>query len=502
MRDRAISIFQLILAAAYFVLLSSWQRGRMALGKVLRTADRYAGALPLPGWATPLAVASLAMFVVESLDHRYVRGNLSWTAIVTGSLAVLFVTLYWALAHPDHRLLAARRRPLTLLLLVVLAGNTIIHGIIEVPHLLQPNRYSTDAGAATDCATQMALHGRNPYVNLHMLVCINGHGLAFDQTTPKSEGTFKGIVTFATPVTATINYLMWKKYYEDLRKEQADKNYRYAAPEFEERFNYPGGAILFGVIGWLFGTRDLVALYLSCAIAASLWIYRHADPSIRGATGLLLLADTPLLLDSSSGVTDVLYALILVLYWRFRERAILAGLLLGLGAATRQQVWFFAPFLLYLGWRTGGWTDLHKRLWPAIAVFLACNLPFIVQSPQDWLAGVLGPMRDPLFAQGIGLIAVSIAFFKQHPGPPLLYTLLEAITYIMAFRFFMRRCLVAPGLAMLLPLLPIALAWRSLHTYFVVLPLLAVAVLACPSERGDERREPSSDHPAPLPRVA
>jgi hypothetical protein len=90
-----------------------------------------------------------------------------------------------------------------------------------------------------------------------------------------------------------------------------------------------------------------------------------------------------------------------------------------------------------------------------------------------------------MFAQGVGLITLSIAIFKQHPGFPLFYTALEAVSYVAAFRLFVRRCITAPGLAMVLPLMPIALAWRSLHTYFVILPLLALAVLACPPNGSD-----------------
>lgn len=477
---------------------------RQAQPDVRRAAeavDRAATRVLLPGWAAPLAIAAVAMLVVQSIDHRYIRGSLGWSLFITGALATMFVALYCAVTQRRDVLVPARTRPALAVLMALLAGNTVLHCLLLVPHLLDTYRYNTDAGAATDCATQMALHGQDPYINLHMLTCLDRHHLAFNQTTPISEGAFKPFVTFASPVTAKLEWVMWRKYYEDLAKEERDNHYpyHYAAPEFEERFNYPAGSLLFGMLAWLVGARDLVALFLVCAVGASLWVYRQAHPRIRAATGLLLLADLPLLIDSSNGVTDVLYACILVLYWRFRERVVLAGMLLGLGAATRQQVWFFAPFLLYLAWRTGGWADFRARAASAVAVFLACNLPFIIQSPLDWLAGVLGPMTDPMFAQGVGLITLSIAVFKQHPGIPLLYTALEAVAYLAAFRWFMRRCLAAPGLAMVLPLLPIALAWRSLHTYFVILPLLALAVLTCPPNGSDA--EVVSWRPRLLPRV-
>ena len=85
-------------------------------------------------------------------------------------------------------------------------------------------------------------------------------------------------------------------------------------------------------------------------------------------------------------------------------------------------------------------------------------------------------MRDPLFAEGIGLVALSIS--KILPlWPSTVYWGLELLLFVLAFVSFMRRCATAPGLAMILPLLPLVFAWRSLHTYFLLLPLLAAAVL-------------------------
>ncbi len=447
--------------------------------------DRRLGGIELPMWATPMAIASLALLIIRNYDHRYMRGALGWTLLVTGSLVVLLVSLYVALSRGDRRLLPARRRRFTLGLLIFLAGNTIVQLIGIMPHLADRNRYGVDAAAATDCATQQFLRGRNPYANVHMLTCLWDHGLQFNQTTPKRAGAFKPFSTFPTAHqtesgvgTAHFEYLLWNTYRVDLKKEQ--KNPNYVAPEFEDRFNYPGGAILIGVAAWIFGARDLVGVFLGCAIFASYLIYRQASPRTRVVTGLLLVGDAPLLLDSAVGATDVLYATLLVVYWQLRERPLVAGLVLGLAAATRQQVWFFLPFLLYLALRNHGWRDVLQRGSVALAAFLACNLPFIVMGPQDWVAGVLGPMTDPLFAQGIGLIALSIALFQQHIGPPILYAVLEGIALVGCFWLFTRQWHRAPGLAMLLPLLPLALAWRSLHTYFLILPLLATIVLTLP----------------------
>lgn len=447
-----------------------------------------------------MAVASLALLAIQSLDHRYVRGSIPWTLAIVSCLAVLLGALYTAIAADDQRLAPARKRPFTAALLAVLAANTVLHVALLMPHLAEQNRYTTDAAATTDCAMQRTLHGANPYAAGQMLTCIHDHGLQFWQTTPKRAGAFWPFATYPAPSqpqagvgSQAFEQLMWRIYNRDLGREAHDP--RYVAAEFETRFNYPGGALILALFSWILGLRDLVVLYLTAAAIASVLIYRNAGPTVRRATALVLLADTPLLLDSSVGATDVLYALLLVLYWQHRDHPLAAGLLLGLAAATRQQAWFFAPFLLYLGYRTGGRRDLALRAGMAAAVFLACNAPFIQRSPHDWLAGVLGPMADPLFAQGIGLIAMAIAFTKGHLGPPFLYAVLEALALVGLFRFYMRWCLTTPGLALLLPLMPLALAWRSLHTYFLVLPLLATAALASRDRSRASRSTPADEVP-------
>jgi uncharacterized membrane protein len=169
--------------------------------------------------------------------------------------------------------------------------------------------------------------------------------------------------------------------------------------------------------------------------------------------------------------------MVLVMYWQVRKHPLVAGLLLGLAAATRQQAWLFLPFLLYLGWREGRWQDLRYRALAALAMFLACNVPFMLQNPGDWLSGVLAPVLDPLFAQGVGLVGLTAVLLQQQLGPPILYVALVIAAYIFACKLFLRRCLASPGLAMLLPILPLALGWCSPRTFFVILPLLAMAVL-------------------------
>jgi hypothetical protein len=94
-------------------------------------------------------------------------------------------------------------------------------------------------------------------------------------------------------------------------------------------------------------------------------------------------------------------------------------------------------------------------------------------------------MRDPLFAMGVGLIELSLA--KVIPlWPSSVYLVLVIAVYVALLVFFVRRCQRSPALAMLLPLIPLAFAWRSLHTYFMFLPLLAVAALVARDRQAEE----------------
>ena len=454
---------------------------RSARGQpAFRRATRAVAAVPIPVWATPVALASLAMYVVQSLDHGVFRMQIPLSIVLTGSLVIMLAALYHALTRPPARLSTVGERPKTTLLILLLAGNTVVQTFMLVPHLMQVQRYTNDAVAVTDCAAQMVMHGANPYKNVHMLTCLQGHGLNSGSTTPKTVGAFKKFRSYPSPGAVTFKWVQFTTFNNDLKQER--RNPAYMAPDFENRFNYPGAAISIAIPALLLGVRDLIPLYLGFTIVACILIYRRANPRIRTAVALLLLGNAPLVIDGVGGLTDASYALFLVLYWYNRKRALPAGLLLGLAIASRQQAWFFVPFLLFLAWHECGTRDAWKRTALMTAVFVGFNLQFIVASPADWVAGVLGPKRDPMFALGVGLVDLSIS--KALPlFPAVVYLVLEISAYIGAFAFFVRRCATSPALALLLPLGPMFFAWRSLHTYFMFLPVLAVAALVTTTPR-------------------
>ncbi|MDB5059021.1 MAG: hypothetical protein JWO59_2493, partial [Chloroflexi bacterium] len=174
----------------------------------------------LPVWATPLAIASLAMIVIQSMDHGYIRTQQALAVVVAGFLVVLFVSLYMALTRPGRRLVTLRQRHATALLIVLLAGNTVVHAVMALPLLAHNQRYTNDAVTVTDCAAQMVMHGGNPYKNVHMLTCLDSHGLGYASTTPKAAGAFWQLTSYPPPASAKWKWVLYHIYVRDLEHER------------------------------------------------------------------------------------------------------------------------------------------------------------------------------------------------------------------------------------------------------------------------------------------
>jgi uncharacterized membrane protein len=113
----------------------------------------------------------------------------------------------------------------------------------------------------------------------------------------------------------------------------------------------------------------------------------------------------------------------------------------------------------------------------AAGIFVVTNLPFIVHDPQAWIAGIFTPALEPMFARGAGLI-----FLFTNGGLPLLpmlaYSALEAMAGIICVVVAWRTRRTSPELGAVLAIVPLFFAWRSLFSYFFLLPLFALAAVA------------------------
>jgi uncharacterized membrane protein len=109
-------------------------------------------------------------------------------------------------------------------------------------------------------------------------------------------------------------------------------------------------------------------------------------------------------------------------------------------------------------------------------VFAAFNLPFIVASPSLWLDSVTSMMKDALFPSGWGFITLVLQGWV-HIESPLLFTVLEITVFLASVAWYWRYARAYPCLGVILPILPLFFAWRSLWPYFFYVDIIVLAVV-------------------------
>jgi hypothetical protein len=190
------------------------------------------------------------------------------------------------------------------------------------------------------------------------------------------------------------------------------------------------------------------------------------------------------------GLMELPFLLVAVAYWhrtgeggRLGRWGVLRAVCLGLAACLHQLTWFLTPFLLV------GMFMMRRGEMPArdalkvvaryaaiaVAVFLAINLPFILQTPDEWLRGVLTPITQEAIPSGQGLVGISY-YFTNGSGNLHFYSysgLLMGAAMLLLLVVFPRRL----GLAVtVMPWLVFYLSTRSQEDYFdLTVPLWVMA---------------------------
>ena len=329
-------------------------------------------------------------------------------------------------------------------------------------HALDWTPYHNDAIALNECAARLVLEGRDPYRDLDVFACYQSLGIGPDRTTPLRSGAFSDVAIYPTDDQLD---QVW-----DERASGIGTN-----DEFVWRPSYPALSFLLLVpvvaLGW-----DTNYIYVACLLVAMALVVARAPRTLRPFFLTALLGAASLAAFTVGGSADLLYALPLVIAWIYRDRK-WAAVPMGIALATKQIAWFFAPFWIIAVIAERGWRAAARDVAIAGGIFVAANLPFIVHDPQAWLAGILTPLAEPMFARGAGLI-----FLFTNGGLPLLpavaYTAAEAIAGIICLVIAWRTRRTSPELGAVLAIVPLFFAWRSLFSYFFLLPLFALAAVA------------------------
>jgi hypothetical protein len=321
--------------------------------------------------------------------------------------------------------------------------------------------YHNDAIALNECAARLFLSGQDPYRDLDVYTCYARLGIGADRTTPLRQGLFArdGFYPSDSELEA-----VWA-----IESHQSQQQV-----EFESKPSYP--ALSFVLIApWVALGWDTNVLYLLCLLCAMGLVIVRAPPGLRPFVLTGLLGAASLTAFTISGSADLLYTLPLVVAWLWRDKP-WSGLLLGVACATKQMAWFFVAFYLLAVLSQQGWRVALRRGVEAAAVFAIANVPFIVMDPAAWIAGVSAPVADPMFPRGAGLIFLTLNGLLPL-WPPLAYPALEAAAFAVCVVIAWRTRRSSPEIGSVLALLPLFFAYRSLFSYFFLLPLFAFAAL-------------------------
>ena len=445
--------------------------------------------LPLAGGTL---LMSLAAWVYELTSQR--DNPLAAVFVLLTFAAAVALLLHAGRAQPSRRALArdtltSAHRPfvvrLAARLTARLAAPTIIAatllsalatlalaGTIALGAAGSPRLYNSDAAAFNHYNADLVRNGVNPYTAddrfWDAVARFPDAG-----ATPLRLGRYAGD-RLGPSLDAVVR---------DVRAELANPTLR--GPEYAPAslHSYPALAFLVYLPGDWAGlpTTFLTSLiFLMAFLAVVLWT---APARLRPALGVVLLANTFLVVYTLRGSFEVIALLPVLLAWRGLERlgtrrAPLWAGWLGLACAVKQTVWPLAPLYAIIVWRRQGARAALAHLGIAAGAFLLPNLPFIIAAPGAWAASLALPLTLPIFPSGMGLVALGRVGVLPLL-PPAAYAALELLALAaVALWYATARTLPPPALALLLGLLPFTLAWHSLFAYVIALPALAVYAAA------------------------
>lgn len=322
--------------------------------------------------------------------------------------------------------------------------------------------YHNDAIALNQCSAELVLRGKDPYESLDLFSCYDRLGIGPDRTTPLRRGLFRDI-----DIYPTVDQL-WQAW--TLRHDDPASNV-----EFEGHPSYPALSFLL-LVPWVVLGLDPNHLSVLLLVATMTLVLARTERSARGLMLTVLLASIVVIAWTIGGSSDLLYAMPLVAAWLWRERR-WSAIALGVACATKQLAWFAAPYYVIQVATREGWREAGRRAALVAAVFAATNAPFVLHDAGAWLAGVVTPLRAEMFPRGAGIVFLSTA-----GGLPLLpqlvYALLEGGAVLAFLLVGWRARRTSPEVGLVLAYVPLFLGWRSLFSYFFLLPLFAAAAAA------------------------
>jgi hypothetical protein len=416
-------------------------------------------------------------------------GSLSF-ALVLGSFLMMWMAFRPTTLRKQTRHVSKHpyRWQAVVLILVLI---TSIAGVVEFGRSIYmgffaPPQYTNDGTSLDTNAAMLLLHGQDPYAASNMIHIAQIFALDPSWTTPLRLGQFANRLNYPSIV--------------ELRTVLDTDIKAGRAPEFEAKVSYPSLSFLTLVPFIWLGIYNVLPFYLLCYLALVALGWSVARKELRPWIIVFALANISMWSSVVGGNLDVLAILFLVMAWLWRDKRWPSALMLGMALACKQPAWFFVPFYAILIFRSYGWKEATGRVIIAGAMMLALNLPFILWNPQAWFAGVMAPIGDPMFPMGVGIVGLVGSPFLHTYMATTIYSALEYLVfYPLCMAWYWRLCKVHPEAAMLLAVLPLFFAWRSLPSYFAcaAFPMFILLVSRGNTSKGSQpRQRPALTGPA------
>ncbi len=340
--------------------------------------------------------------------------------------------------------------------------------------MAQGTPYGNDGAAMDLYAAQQVQHAHNPYLKTNIVDALAAINAPAVTTTPLMDGQFRGARAYPSDTAVQQAFMSDFRY--------RSKKGVATTPEFESKYNYPAGSFLFILPFVWAGFHDMRFLYLMAIFAMGAYLWMRMPTTLRPLVPLLLLSDVPLVVLTTSGQPDPIYGLFLLIGYAEWPSMWLSPACMGLAIGTKQLAWFFVPLYLVLIASRLGWRESVRRVAIMAGVFVVLNGPFIAMSPDAYISGVAGPLQDPMFPLGIGIVALFVANVLPMI-PKFAFTVMELIAWTLATLASARSRFLAPAAAPALASLPLFFAWRSLSNYFYLVPLITLAIVFADNAR-------------------
>jgi len=298
--------------------------------------------------------------------------------------------------------------------------------------------YGTDALAFSHYSAGLVLEGKNPY-EYSMLPALQEYLVPSQYTTPMIDGLAV------------------------------------------DQMSYPALSFLILVPFHWMGLTDMRWVILLFHVGTISVLYFKSLPVLRPLILLPLFIMPNFLGYTGGAVTDFLWVVPLVLMVTYMRRTCLSGVLFGLACSVKQTPWLLAPFLLVWLWKSDESLDLKHRLIKlgefsaiSVAIFLAFNLPFIIDNPSAWYSGVSAPIFGDMISFGSGLsILTQIDMVSLPKSFYTVSAVLVLLTLLVNYYLHFDKIKYA---LWLFPAIILWFSYRSLQSYFVYwIPLLAMS---------------------------